>query len=102
MHLRPLDPPVTAEGGGAGRLPAVLAPGHDEAFRTRALASNNNVQFAAIMPLCMVSRCVHLVVEGVAEAAVLLHGHMDWVLDTAALPVTTGPHQQLLPCTQAG
>ena len=49
----------------------------------------------------MVSWCEHLVVEGVAEAAVLLHGHMDRVLDTAALPVTTGPHQQLLPCTQA-
>ena len=53
MHLRPLDPPVPAEGGGAGRLPAVLAPGHDEAVRTRALAScyHNNVQFATIMPL---------------------------------------------------
>ena len=49
----------------------------------------------------LVSWCVHLVVEGVAEAAVLLHGHMHRVLDTAALPVTTGPHQQLLPCTQA-
>ena len=97
MHLRPLDPPVPAEGGGAGRLAAVLAPGHDEAVRTRTLAScyHNNVQFATIMPL--VSWCVHLVVEGVAEAAVLLHGHVHRVLDTAALPVTTGPHQQLLP-----
>ena len=48
MHLRPLDPPVPAEGGGAGRLAAVLAPGHDEAVRTRALAScyHNNVQIA--------------------------------------------------------